>query len=67
MNKYAVLTAVTALTLACGAGSGYLAITYDNGMPLAVANYQEKLSTLFMTGASAILGLLTVWLTSGKK
>jgi hypothetical protein len=60
MNKQFLLifSAVVALTIICGGVDGYIAIAYGGRISPSLAEYQEKLSSLFTAGAGAIIGLL---------
>ena len=60
MNKQFLLAllSVALLTILSGTAAGYLAVAYGGEMTPALADYQQKLSDLFMAGAGAIIGLL---------
>jgi hypothetical protein len=59
MNRYILaLLCVVALTLLTGVAAGSIAVLYGNDMPASLSEFQHNLSSLFMTSAGAIIGLL---------
>jgi hypothetical protein len=65
-NLAVVLVAVVGITLASAGGAAYLDLAYAQDMPPAVSAYVERLSSLFMAGAGAIIALLGAWGFSGR-
>jgi len=55
---YVTLSCVIVINFLSGVGAGYIALVHRGEMSAALADFQQKLSGLFIAGAGAIFGLL---------